>query len=304
MNLFNGDGISKDITSGCGPETQQEYELQLFKITNVIIAIDVDVIGLMEIENDDYDKLNSIIQVFMLSESEKSFVVNVNHFKSKGSSNRCIQPDDNDGLQGNCNVTRTRAAQALTIWLNGEFIDLPVMVIGDLSAYIKEDPIQTSVSAGFKDVARELEGPFAYSYRLDGQLGILDYALANEKAFTAIADVTELHINADLYAGFDYSSTLPRSSMVKPHEFLSEPVYRASEHDPVIVCLLLEADESAFGDLNADDAINFEDYIMIIRAYGSSEGSRRFNPAADIDSSGRVNFRDIIIWYFTYLYNR
>jgi hypothetical protein len=85
---------------------------------------------------------------------------------------------------------------------------------------------------------------------------------------------------------------------------LSESVYRASDHDPVIVSLLLEADESAFGDLNADGAINFKDYIIIIRAFGSAEGSRRFNPAADIDNNGRVNFRDIIIWYFAYLYSR
>lgn len=72
----------------------------------------------------------------------------------------------------------------------------------------------------------------------------------------------------------------------------------------MIVSLLLEADESAFGDLNADGAINFKDYIIIIRAFGSAEGSRRFNPAADIDNNGRVNFRDIIIWYFAYLYSR
>jgi hypothetical protein len=378
LNLFNGDGLGNNIASGRGAETQQEYELQLLKITNAIIAIDADVIGLMEIENDGYDELSSIAQLvdsinasmggevyhfidavepqgtdaisvgilyktetvrpdaglkvlnsdnsvkdenneplfdtslnrpsfaqtFVLKESNKPFVINVNHLKSKGSSNRCVQPGDNDGLQGNCNVTRNRAAQALNIWLNEEFTDLPIMIIGDLNAYAKEDPIQTLVSAGFKDVARELEGPLAYSYIFDGQLGSLDYALANEKAFEAIVDVTEWHINAVEYAGFDYSSTLPRSSTAKPNEFLSESVYRASDHDPVIVSLLLEADKVIFGDLNADGSINFKDYIIIIRAYGSSEGSRRFNPAADIDNNGRVNFRDIFIWYFAYLYSR
>jgi hypothetical protein len=240
----------------------------------------------------------------VLNESDKPFVVNVNHFKSKGSSSRCVQPGDNDGLQGNCNITRTRAAQALNIWLSEQFTDLPVMIIGDLNAYAKEDPIQTLLSAGFKDVARELDGPLAYSYRFDGQLGSLDYALANEKAFEAIVDVTDWHINADEYAGFDYSSTLPRSSVVKPAAFLSESVYRASDHDPVVVSLLLEADEPAFGDINADGAVDFKDYIIIIRAFGSSEGSSRFNPAADLDNSGRINFRDIFIWYFAYLSNR
>lgn len=57
------------------------------------------------------------------------------------------------------------------------------------------------------------------------------------------------------------------------------PQISASDHDPVIVSLLLKADESAFGDLNADSAINFKDYIIIIRAYGSSKGTRRFYPS-------------------------
>jgi hypothetical protein len=207
LNLFNGDGLGNNIASGRGAKTQQEYALQLLKITNAIIAIDADVIGLMEIENDGYNELSSIAQlvdsintnsgakvyrfidavepqgtdaisvgilykpetvrpdgalkvlnsdnsikdennaplfdtslnrpsftqVFTLNQSDKPFVINVNHFKSKGSSNRCIHPGDNDGLQGNCNVTRTRAAQALNIWLNEQFIDLPLMIIGDLT---------------------------------------------------------------------------------------------------------------------------------------------------------------------------
>lgn len=378
LNLFNGDGQGNDISSGRGADTQEEYERQLLKISNAIIAIDADVIGLMEIENDGYmplssiaqlvDSINAILgadvyrfvdagepqgtdvisvgilykaetvdlegalkvltsdnsikdennqplfdtslnrpsfaQAFVHKESDKPFVVNVNHLKSKGSGSRCVQENDNGTIQGNCNVTRTRAAQALNIWLTAEFSDLPLMIIGDLNAYAKEDPIQTLVNAGFIDVARELEGPFAYSYRFDGKLGSLDYAMANQEAFEAIVDVTEWHINADEYAGFDYSSTLPFSSTIKPESFLSDSVYRASDHDPVIVSLRLEADAAAFGDLNEDGAINFRDYIIILRSFGAAEGSARYNPVADLDNSGRVTYRDIFIWYFAYLYSR
>ena len=59
----------------------------------------------------------SFAQAFVLNESDKPFVVNVNHLKSKGSGGRCIQDNDNGTLAGNCNVTRDRAAQALQIWL-------------------------------------------------------------------------------------------------------------------------------------------------------------------------------------------
>jgi predicted extracellular nuclease len=378
LNLFNGDGLGGGFPTSRGADTLEEYELQLQKITNAIVAIDADIIGLMEIENDGYDEQsaiaalvnsinatlggnvyqfvdageaqgtdaisvgllfkpsvvsldgalnvltsnNSIVddsgaplfdtesnrpsfaQQFLVNESDKTIVVNVNHLKSKGSGRNCTQPNDNDTLAGNCNVTRDRAAQALNVWLASLYQDTPIMIIGDLNAYAKEDPIQTLQAAGFVDVARELEGPLAYSYRFSGLLGSLDYALANELAFDAVVDVTEWHINADEFAGFDYSNTLPNSSTIKPSSYLNEGVYRSSDHDPVIVTLSLEADEAIFGDVNNDGAVNFRDYIAILRAYGAREGSRRFNPAADLDNSGRVTFRDILIWFFAYATNR
>jgi predicted extracellular nuclease len=378
LNLFNGNGLGDGYPTARGAETEEQYQLQLQKITNAIIAMDADVVGLMEIENDGFDELSSIAQLvdninanlgddvyefinageaqgtdaitvgiiyklqtvspegalkvlnsdnsivdesgaplfdtslnrpsfaqaFVLNESDKPFVVNVNHLKSKGSGGRCIQDNDNGTLAGNCNVTRDRAAQALQIWLAEQFQDTPVMIIGDLNAYAKEDPIQTLVNAGYKDVARELEGELAYSYRFSGLLGSLDYALANEQAFDAIVDVTEWHINADEYAGFDYTSELPFSSTSKPDVFLSESPYRSSDHDPVIVSLLLEADAPAFGDVNADGEINFRDYFAILRSFGAREGSPRFNPLADLDNSGRITFRDLYIWYFAYLFSR
>ncbi|MBF7071909.1 ExeM/NucH family extracellular endonuclease [Glaciecola sp. MH2013] len=378
LNLFNGDGTGNGFPTARGAGTFEEYQLQLQKITNAIIAIDADVIGLMEIENDGFDELSSIAQLvdninstlggdvysfvnagepqgtdeisvgllyktstvsldgalkvltsdnsildengaplfdtslnrpsfaqaFTLNESDKAFVVNVNHLKSKGFSSRCNQPNDSDTLAGNCNVTRDRAAQALNVWLAEQYQDTPIMIIGDLNAYAKEDPIQTLLNAGFKDVARELDGPLAYSYRFAGQLGSLDYALANEAAFELVVDVTEWHINADEYAGLDYSLGFPRSSADKPASFLSENVYRSSDHDPVIVSLLLEADPAIFGDVNADGVVNFRDYIEIIRAFGAREGSGRYNAAADLDNSGRISFRDVYIWWLAYLFNR
>ena len=86
--------------------------------------------------------------------------------------------------------------------------------------------------------------------------------------------------------------------------FLSESPFRSSDHDPVIVSLLLEADAPAFGDVNADGVINFSDYFAILRSFGAREGSSRFNPLADLDNSGRITFRDLYIWYFAYLFSR
>ena len=67
----------------------------------------------------------------------------VNHLKSKGSA--CAgDPDTGDGA-GNCNVTRTAAAEALANWLatdpTGQGTVGRELIIGDLNSYDKEDPI-------------------------------------------------------------------------------------------------------------------------------------------------------------------
>jgi predicted extracellular nuclease len=66
--------------------------------------------------------------------------VAVNHLKSKGSDcNDVGDPDVGDG-QGNCNQTRTSAAQALVDWLatdpagSGD----PDLVVGDPNSYARK----------------------------------------------------------------------------------------------------------------------------------------------------------------------
>jgi uncharacterized protein len=75
----------------------------------------------------------------------------VNHLKSKGSDCNAVgDPDTGDG-QGNCNGTRTDAAEALVDWLATDPTgsgDPDVLVIGDMNAYAKEDPIAVFEGAG------------------------------------------------------------------------------------------------------------------------------------------------------------
>lgn len=123
-------------------------------------------------------------------------MVSVNHLKSKGSS--CgAGDDDNETGQGSCNLTRTRAAQALTAFIANEFVDTPALIIGDLNAYAKEDPIRAILAEGYTDLANEFGGASAYSYTFGGELGYLDHALANDILIDSVVDTTEWHINAD-----------------------------------------------------------------------------------------------------------
>ena len=81
--------------------------------------------------------------------------VAVNHWKSKGSPcDSAGDPDLGDG-QGNCNRTRTRAAQALAAWLAGDPTragGAPALIVGDLNAYPNEDPLSALAAAGFVDL--------------------------------------------------------------------------------------------------------------------------------------------------------
>jgi uncharacterized protein len=188
----------------------------------------------------------ALAQTFEEIATGARFTVVVNHLKSKGSA--CVgDPDAGDG-QGNCNGTRTLAAQALVDWLATdptESNDPDFLIMGDLNSYAKEDPID-AIKAGSDDTAGtdddftnlifDYQGPYAYSYTFDGQAGYLDHALANVSLASQISGAADWHINSDEPDVVDYDTSF------KPveQEALYEPnAYRSSDHDPVVVGLNL-----------------------------------------------------------------
>jgi predicted extracellular nuclease len=159
----------------------------------------------------------------------------VNHLKSKGSA--CDgDPDTGDG-SGNCNETRTAAAEALVDWLATDPTDSGddnFLIMGDLNSYDKEDPIDALKAGGFTDLVHQFGGEFAYSYVFDGQLGYLDHALAGAGLVDEVTGATEWHINADEPDILDYDMTFKAPAQ----EALYEPnAFRSSDHDAVVVGL-------------------------------------------------------------------
>jgi predicted extracellular nuclease len=161
----------------------------------------------------------------------------VNHLKSKGSS--CEAEGDRnigDG-QGNCNLTRTNAAAAIADWVSGDPTgsgDSDYLVIGDLNAYTREDPLRALTSSGLKSLLAG-NGDQPYSFIYDKQAGALDHALATESLVSQVSGVLEWHINADEPPLLDYNLEHGRD----PSLFEGNSPYRASDHDPVIVGLRL-----------------------------------------------------------------
>ena len=174
------------------------------------------------------------------------FTVVVNHLKSKGSDCDAIaDPDTGDG-QGNCNLTRMAAAQALVDWMATDPTGTgtsDALLIGDFNSYDKEDPID-AVLAGpddtagtnddYTDLLAAFEGEDAYSYVFDGQTGYLDYGLASASLARQVTGATAWHINADEPSILDYDTTYKLSA--QDALYAADP-YRSSDHDPVVVGL-------------------------------------------------------------------
>jgi len=161
------------------------------------------------------------------------FTVVVNHFKSKGSA--CNEPGEG-GPQGNCNQQRVLESQALLDFVADlEVIDPDVLVLGDLNAYMEEDPIH-ELETGLVNLVETFETD-AYSYQFFADFafpyvgrGSLDHAFGTGSMASQVTGVASWHINADeprFLDWFDPSITAPGP-------------YRSSDHDPVLVGLDLD----------------------------------------------------------------
>lgn len=160
-----------------------------------------------------------------------------NHFKSKGGSSSATGADSDQGDgAGAFNGVRKLAAQALLDWMSEEKLfrrTKNILIMGDLNAYAKEDPVQLLFDNGFKS-GEELfptDLPPEYSYLFDGQFGTLDYILAKDDVEVFGAGVW--HINADEPDLLDYNLNFGRDSSI----FDGSVPFRFADHDPIVASI-------------------------------------------------------------------
>jgi len=221
--------------------------------------------------NDDKNR-PALAQTFVEKATNGVLTLAVNHLKSKGSSCESLDdPDLNDG-QGNCNQTRTKAAEALVEWLANDPTnsgDVDRLIIGDLNAYAKEDPISAIKNAGYSDLIDEnQEG--AYSYVFKGQSGYLDHALSSENLTVQVNGVSVWHINADEPISLDYNTEFKSENQVIT--FYNSDAYRSSDHDPIIIGFnlqsdLKEASHVSIESMTAENVIETKTYSRRGRSY-------------------------------------
>ena len=182
-----------------------------------------------------------LAQTFTASNGERFSVV-VNHFKSKGSCPSDAgspEADQGDG-QGCWNPTRVAQAEALLGFVNQlAATDPDVLVVGDLNAYGKEDPILRLAQGGLVDELARFDSQ-AYSFVFDGEAGYLDHALATASLSGQVTRAALWHINADEPSIIDYNTEFkqPVCATCGP-DYYAANAYRSSDHDPVLVGLSL-----------------------------------------------------------------
>jgi predicted extracellular nuclease len=200
----------------------------------------------------DADAINNrppLAQTFTAANGEKFSVV-VNHFKSKSCSGASGADADHGDGQGCYNDRRIQQANRLLSFLQtvtSTAQDNDVVVIGDLNAYGKEDPIVTLTQGGLTNLVETFNGNTDYSYVFDGEAGYIDHALSNSAAL--VSGVVHWHINADEPSVIDYERNFKRPSAgagcyVSSEtscsvDLYSATPYRSSDHDPVVVGLNL-----------------------------------------------------------------
>ena len=318
LNYFNGDGLGNGYPTARGARSAEAFEMQSAKIVAALQAIDADIIGLMELENDGFsttsaiqhlvNELNQVqiagneyrfvnpfgegseeligtdaITVGLLYRPNKvsligetiilnsansprddegqvlfddsknrpsliqsfdydgqEFTLSVNHLKSKGSA--CGELNEGEDGQANCNIMRTRAAQGLSLFLatNPTGIESnEVMILGDLNAYSKEDPMQTFYSAGFTNLkyTDKTTEPQPYSYSFSGFLGSLDHALASDGLLEHVVSVDAWHINSVEDSLMDYQTEANGQRYDSVDNYAAADAYRSSDHDPIVIAL-------------------------------------------------------------------
>ena len=363
LNYFNGEvdgdgNVTFDYSSNRGAENETEFALQQARIASAIVALNADVIGLMEIENDGFgdtsaikalvDVINadladseqyyfiatsddsqigtdaitvgliykasvvtplndavivpmpvqqidddsvaqmrpSLIQSFTHIESEETFAVAVNHFKSKGGS--CAEDNadtsDSDEIQGSCNALRVSAAITLGDALSDETLPERKIILGDLNAYSAEDPvavltdytpenrgytIKTAVNTGmdegasvevttnygYTNLAKQFDAEgFSYWFYGTEQVGSLVHVLANDEMAADAVDGTHWNINSTEAYQLQYDQALAYYADEDGYAFTDVGPYRSSDHDPFIATFTLEGE--AEPEPEGDDAIS------------------------------------------------
>ncbi len=170
-----------------------------------------------------------LAQEFRALDGGWEFNAIVNHFKSKGG-------ECGDLPEGCFDADRTAQAQALAAFADERAAATgteDAFLLGDFNAYSAENPMQALYDAGYTDLNNEYAGEHTYVF--DGKVGSLDHVLASPSVVERdlVTGVDVWNVNSVESVLFEYS----RHNYFASELFQPGTVYRASDHDPILVGL-------------------------------------------------------------------
>jgi predicted extracellular nuclease len=286
LNSATGTSVWKFINPGVNKIGTDEIAVGFIYRSDKATAIGKTAILDSDIDAQFIDNKNrpALAQSFRANNNRAIATVAVNHLKSKGSDCNDVGDTDIGDGQGNCNITRTQAATALVNWLSTHptgVNDRDYLIIGDLNAYAKENPITAVINAGYVDLIKQFGGDTAYSYVFDGQAGYLDHGLASNSLTPQVLYAADWHINADEPISLDYNTEFKSTAQIA--NFYSADAYRSSDHDPLVVSFKLIIDLDGDGDVDKND-------VQLVT------GARGVTPSAfdqrDVNGDGIINAND------------
>ena len=151
--------------------------------------------------------------------SGECFVLNVNHLRSKRGT----------GIESN--AKRMVNVDSLLIMLNKIeqeqlFGDADILLVGDYNCYTQEQPIQTLIQAGYKDILMQYDST-GYSYVYHNEAGYLDRVFASPTMVMQVQAVHPYHLNTDYFYSRGYKRGLDKT------------MFRYADHDPILISIQL-----------------------------------------------------------------
>ena len=167
-------------------------------------------------------KKRNIIQGFIENATGERFVLSMNHFKAKDTTA--------DQSEGTRITNATHLLNTLSSAVPYKYEDDDILIIGDLNSCTGEIPMKMLYEEGYNCLMSVYE-PDGYSIVYNRTIERLDHALASATMAAQVTGATTFHINTD-----------ERSDNTELN------MYRSSDHDPVIIGLRLQSDNSGNND--------------------------------------------------------
>lgn len=237
LNTMNGTEKYQIRTPGNYSEAMTAFIYDSEKV------IPVAALSMNKLANN-YLPYRKVAQGFQLLSNGERVIICCNHWKAKTSTNKTDGDQDQGDGQATFNARRVQEAEATLAFLEEikkTYNDPDVLVVGDLNAYTREDPIRILEEGGLKNqLTRYAPQSYSYAYYSNGSyaVGYLDHSLVTASLESQVVDAKVFHINADE----------PDKLSLKNKDHQPNNMYRCSDHNPIVTFLNLSKQETGIED--------------------------------------------------------